>query len=340
VKIAVRKFGSVGVTYGPKYDQDFFDSLWKDVLLSKLDLDDEIVWVEHMPVNGSDFDAMLSDFDAVIGAFIKPGMITGEILNNHPNLKYIGTISHGYSAFDKEACRANGVTVTNTIFNDASVAQHTFALLLEICNNVWINNNFYKIDKWKHNNPTLNKLYTRQTELAGKTMGIVGLGNVGVKTARIAHGFGMQVTACSRSEKRGQLYNGIYQTTLKEVLRNSDIISIHCSLNESTKNLIDRAAINSMKNDVIIINTSRGEIIDEDALDDALLHRKVYAAGLDVLANEPLKEPNNLINNPYTITTEHIAWASIDSRIRSIVVGCENFFNWRNGRPTSVISEE
>lgn len=338
MKIAVRKIGPMGTTYGDQFNQDFFNNLWNEELISKLDSNDEVIWFEHMPVTGEAFDELLSDFDAVIGAWIKPGMITEGILSKHPKIKYIGTISHGYSSFDKDACKKYGITVTNAIFNDDAVSQHVFALLLEICNNVGINNSFYKKEKWQSEQPDWNKLYTRQISLSGKIFGIIGLGNIGTKTAQIARGFGMQVLANSRSIKNGEQYQKITQTSFEEVIMKSDVISIHCPLTESTLNLIDKSAIEKMKQGVILINTSRGEIIDEEALNEALMQRKVYAAGLDVLANEPLKHPNCLINNPYTVTTEHIAWASIESRIKSIKVGCENFFNWKNGTPTSVIS--
>ncbi len=247
MKIAVRKIGPLGTTYGPEFNEEFFDKLWQDMLLSKLDYDDEVIWMDHMPVNVQDFDNMLSDFDAVIGAWIKPNMITEEILNKHPKLRYIGTISHGYSEFDKKACKKHNVTVTNTIFNDDSVAQHAFALLLEICNNVGINNAFYKKEKWESDMPKFNKLYTKQIGLTGKTIGIIGLGNIGVKTAQIAHGFGMSVLACSKSIKNGKIYNNINQTSIDNVLTESDIIFIHCSLNDNTRNLINSTSIRSMK---------------------------------------------------------------------------------------------
>lgn len=340
MKIAVRKIGPMGTTYGSQYGKDFFEKVWNDAFLSRLESNDDVVWVDHMPVTGDEFDKLLDHFEAVIGAWIMPNMITEEILTAHPALRYIGTISHGYSPFDKLACKKHNVTVTNTIFNDDSVAQHVFALLLEICNNVGVHNRFYKEGKWNSSTPASNKLYTRQIGLTGKTMGIIGLGNIGLKTARIAEGFGMEVIAYSRNTKIGKEYEGIAQASLDEVLQNSDVLSLHCAFSESTKNLISEKAIDQMKDGVIIINTSRGEIIDEAALNAALLKRKVYAAGLDVFSDEPLASPRILLCNPYVTATEHIAWASIESRIKSITVGCDNFFNWRAGHATSVISEE
>lgn len=340
MKIAVRKIGPMGTTYGPYYGKEFFEKIWSEVFLSHLAPEDEVVWFDHMPINGEDFDKLLDDFEAVIGAWIKPNMITEEILAAHPSLKYVGTVSHGYSPFDKSACQRHNVTVTNTIFNDESVAQHVFALLLEICNNVGIHSAFYKQGKWNNSAPAANKLYTRQFDLAGKTLGIVGLGNIGLKTARIAQGFGMKVIAHSRTIKSGKEYDGISQVSFEEIIRNSDVLSLHCALSDSTENLIDADVIEQMKDGVIVINTSRGEVIDESALNEALLRRKVYAAGLDVFSGEPLTSPSVLLCNPYVTATEHIAWASIESRIKSIVVGCQNFFNWREGHATGVISEE
>lgn len=339
MKIAVRKIGPMGNTYGREFDQSFFDRLWKKSLTDRLAEDDEVTWYDFMPTTTDKFDELLADYDAVIGAWIMRDMLTREVIERHPNLKYIGTISHGYSAFDWQACKEHGITVTNTIYNDCAVAQHTIALLLEICNNVGEHNQFYKRDKWVSDSPQKTKHYTRQIELEGKTLGIIGLGNIGLRTAKIAFGLGMKVIANSRTKKSGDEYRFIKQTGIDELFRQSDVIAVHCPLTEQTRHIINAESIERMKDGVIIINTARGSIIDEDALNSALLTRKVYAAGLDVLDGEPLREPSSLILNPYTVVTEHMAWISMESRIKSITVACDNFFNWRNGMPTSVVSE-
>ena len=147
----------------------------------------------------------------------------------------------------------------------------------------------------------------------------------------------MKVLGYSRHKKEGDKYNFIEQVDLDEVLKRSDVISIHCPLTESTRNLLNKEAFKKMKDGVIIINTARGAIIDEVALKEALDSGKVYAAGLDVVAGEPLSEPCDLMKCENTRITEHIAWLPVESRIRSIKIGCENFFNWKNGHPTSVV---
>lgn len=338
MKIAVRKVGTLCEIYNDHYDQLYFENLWKEHFINLLNDDDEVTWFEHMPVDSHGFDQLLSDYDAIIGAWIMDNMITEEILSRHNSLKYISTISHGYSSFDKEACKKRNIIVTNTHFSNNSVAQHAFALLLEICNNIGKNNDYYKCGKWLATENPNNKLFTQQIELQDKTIGIIGLGSIGYIMAKMAAGFGMKVIAYSKHLKLGENYKFIKQVDLQTLLKESDIISIHCPSTEDSIGMINENTINQMKDGVILVNTARGDIIDEKALLVGLNKRKIYAAALDVLPNEPIKAPTELLLSPYIVATEHIAWATIEARIRSITVACENFFNWRNGKPTSVIS--
>lgn len=337
MKIAVRKIGPLGSLYNDKYDQNYYDELWKECLLDKLEPGDEVTWMTRMPTDKEGFDIVLDDYDAVIGAWIFDNMITEEMLSKHPNIKYIGTISHGYSEFDKNACKKHGVTVTNTHFNDYAVAQHTMALLLEITTNIGENSLYYKKGKWGEKN-NCNKLFTRQMELENLTFGIIGLGSIGYLTAKMANGFGMKVQSYSRHTKQGEKYAFINQVDMKTLLQTSDIISIHCPATLETKDLINSATLDMMKSGVIILNCSRGDVINEEDLLNSLNSGKVYAAGLDVLKGEPLKVPNSLLEHPRVFATEHIAWATPEARIRSVTVACDNFLNWRKGTPISVIS--
>ena len=270
MKIGVRKVGPLGHLYDDKYDSRFFESLWKNHLLLKLSPDDEVVWFDRMPVEPEGFDFALGDLEAVIGAWIFDNMITDEMLSKHPNLKYIGTISHGYSEFDKIACRNHGVTVTNTHFNDYAVAQHTMALLLEITNNIGINSEYYKDLKWEDSGMANNKLFTRQTELQNKTFGIIGLGSIGLLVAKMAAGFGMKVMSYSKHYKGGNEYSFIRQVELNTLLQSSDIISLHCSSNKDTQKIINERSIKLMKDGVILLNCARGDLIDEEAVYNAL----------------------------------------------------------------------
>lgn len=336
MKIGVAKAGSMGGMYGKKYDDAFFERLWKESLTDKLP-EDEIVWMDYMAMR--DVDKAAEGLDAMIGVWITDDMINEEFLTRHPKLKYISTLSHGFGRIDTQACRRHGLTVTNTIYGDVTIAQYAMALLLDICHNVGANDHYYKYDRWLPENQEKRFMaLTPQIELYEKTFGIIGLGNIGLWAARMAAGFGMKVIAYSRHKKEGAQYDFIEQVSLEQVLSRSDVISIHCPLTEQTRNLIDEAAFEKMKEGVILINTARGAIIDEPALVNALNSGKVYAAGLDVVAGEPLTKPCELMKCENTKITEHIAWMPVESRIRSIKIACENFLNWKAGHPTSVVS--
>lgn len=336
MKIGCVYAGSLGGMFGEKYDEKFWENLWKESLEDKLAPGDELEWISNEDIQ--DLDEGAKDYDAIIGAWITDDMINEKVLTNHPKLKYISTLSHGFGRIDVDAVHKHNVTVTNTIYGDVTIAQYAFALLMDICHNVGKNDEFYRHERWLPENQGKRILHvTPQIELYEKTFGIIGLGNIGYCAAKIANGYGMKVLGYSRHKKEGDKYNFIEQVDLDEVLKRSDVISIHCPLTESTKNLLNKEAFKKMKDGVIIINTARGAIIDEVALKEALDSGKVYAAGLDVVAGEPLSEPCDLMKCENTRITEHIAWLPVESRIRSIKIGCENFFNWKNGHPTSVV---
>lgn len=336
MKIGCVYAGSLVGMFGEKYDEKFWENLWKESLVDKLEPGDELEWISNEDIR--DLDEGAKDYDAIIGAWITDDMINEKVLTNHPKLKYISTLSHGFGRIDVDAVHKHNVTVTNTIYGDVTIAQYAFALLMDICHNIGKNDEFYRHERWLPENQGKRIFHvTPQIELYEKTFGIIGLGNIGYCAAKIANGYGMKVLGYSRHKKEGDKYNFIEQVELDEVLKRSDVISIHCPLTESTKNLLNKEAFKKMKDGVIIINTARGAIIDEAALKEALDSGKVYAAGLDVVAGEPLSEPCDLMSCENTRITEHIAWLPVESRIRSIKIGCENFFNWKNGHPTSVV---
>lgn len=337
MKIGVPKPNSMGGAYGAEYDDAFFEKLWKESLYDKLSEDDELVPLDFMQMR--DIDKAVEDLDAIIGVWITDDMVSEEFLTKHPKLKYMSTLSHGFGRIDKEACKKHGFTVTNTVYGDVTIAQFAMALLLDICHDIHTNDEYYRKEKWlPENKGTRFLALTRQIELYEKTFGIIGLGNIGLCVARMAAGFGMKVIAYSRHKKEGPEYDFIEQVSLDEIYERSDVISIHCPLTDETRNLVDHDAFEKMKDGVIIINTARGAIIDEEELVRQLNSGKVYAAGLDVLTGEPLSEPCEIMNCKNTRLTEHIAWAPVESRIRSIRIGCENFLNWKAGNPTSVVS--
>ncbi len=290
--------------------------------------------------NLSNIEEIIGDADAVLGVWIRENLITEEFLDRHPNLKYIATFAHGFGTFDLKATKRRGVTITNTVYGDITIAQYAMALLLDICHGVSLHDNYYKNEIWKSKDKTFGlRVLTRQIELYEKTFGIVGLGNIGLCAARMAQGFGMKVIAYSRTKKEGTEYSFIKQVSLDELLEQSDVISLHAPFNPGSANMINKDTIAKMKKGVILINTARGGLINEPDLIEALNSGKVYAAGLDVVVGEPLQERCALMDCRNTRITQHIAWAPSESRIRAIKIAAENFKNWLNGNPSSVINK-
>lgn len=235
-------------------------------------------------------------------------------------LKYVGVLATGYNIVDILAAKAHGIVVTNVpTYGTDAVAQYVFALLLEICHQVKHHSDSVKKGKWNSHedfcfwdHPLI--------ELSGKTMGIIGLGRIGLKTAEIAKAFGMKVIGYSPNSSA----EGIESVSLESLYQRADVISLHCPLNEATRGMVDERAFSAMKQGVILINTARGPLIDEEALQKALDTGKVYGAGLDVLAVEPPKGPHPLFDYPNVILTPHIAWAPKEARARLLEIATEN----------------
>ena len=229
-----------------------------------------------------------------IGFFITEENFNEELFIRHPNIRYLATLSHGYAEMDKALTQKYGVTVTNTIYGAEAIAEFTLGLLFDICKNVQTNSDIVKSTDWTDPQPGSWFIpATRQLEISGKTIGIIGLGNIGFQLARKSDALGMHVLGYSRTYKEGLAYQFIDQVSLEQLLEESDIISINTPLTSETYHLIDRAAIDQMKHGVILLNTARGEIIDELALTEALKSGKIYAAGLDVLSEEPPPKISN-----------------------------------------------
>lgn len=336
MKVVAFRGSDILNSYGAKYDQEFFEALWKKNLEDREEID-EVVYLDHSEI-ANNVGAKINGADAVIGMWLRDDSINEELIAAAPTVKYISTGAHGYGRYDAELLKKHGITLTNTIYGDATIAQFAMGLLLDVCHNIGAHSEYYKHEKWEKNIKGKH-VVTPQVELYKKTIGIVGLGNIGYKVAKMAQGFDMNVISYSRSKKVGPEYDFIEQVSMDELLERSDFISIHCPLTAETTNLIDKEAIEKMKDGVIIINTARGAIIDEDALYDALKSGKVQGAGLDVLVGEPLQKPSKIMECENAKVTEHIAWLTIESRIRSIEMLCQNLVNWINGNPTSVINK-
>lgn len=316
---------------------------WENGLAKMPEIEYKIVKQVGRPTM-KEYHQNVGDADALLGVWINADIVNEELFANHPNLKYVATLGHGFGEFDAEMTKRYGATITNTIYGDVTIAQYAIALLMNICHNVTLQSAYSKEGYWKmkQENPSVryNQLFQRQIELYQKTMGIIGLGAIGFWTAKMAAGLGMKVIAYSRHKKTGEEYDFIEQTdTMDELLERSDVISIHCPYTKENDKMIGKEAFDKMKDGVIIINTARGALIDEDALLEALNSRKVYMAGLDVVAQEPPVERIPLMESEYTYITSHIAWQPRESRLRAIDLALENYAAYLRGEARSVINK-
>ncbi|MCM1299992.1 MAG: D-2-hydroxyacid dehydrogenase [Firmicutes bacterium] len=242
-------------------------------------------------------------------------------LSEAKNLKYIGLFATGYNNIDIDYCRKRGIPVCNApAYSTDSVAQLTFALILEIVNRVRDYRDLVDKGDWIKSR-TFSMFPIALMELKGKTLGIIGCGSIGEKTAEIAHAFGMRVIAYNRSPKA---VPNVSFTDLETVFKESDIVSLHCPLNEQSKNLINKETISKMKDGAILINTARGPIVDEAALAEALSSGKLLAAGVDVLQTEPMTPDCPLYGIENCIITPHIAWAALETRERLLGIVEDN----------------
>lgn len=263
-------------------------------------------------------------------------LISRETINRLDNLEYIGVLATGYNVIDLEAAEENGIEVTNVpSYSTDSVAQFVFALLLEVAHHVGEHNSAVKAGEWSSAKDFSFWKYLL-IELKNKTMGIIGYGSIGQRTAELALAFGMDVIAYDRSPAKKKKNPAVMTEKIKfvnkdDLFRNSDVISLHCPLTDQTQGIINKQSIALMKEDVIIINTARGPLIVEEDLAAALEAGKVFAAAVDVLSNEPPKEENPLLKSDKTIITPHIAWASKESRERLMKIAVDNIKGYLNG---------
>lgn len=262
-----------------------------------------------------------------------------EVLSKVPNVKYIGVLATGYNIVDIEAAKELGITVTNIpTYGTDSVAQMVFAHLLEICHHVAAHSDAVKNGEWTNNVDWCFWKYPL-IELAGKTMGIIGYGRIGQAVGRVAQAFGMKVLANDKYPNKDLESDTLKYVELDELLANSDVISLHCPLFEENKGMINKDSIAKMKDGVIIINTSRGPLIVEEDLAEALNSGKVYAAGLDVVSTEPIKADNPLLKAKNIFLTPHIAWAPKESRQRLMDIAVNNLKQFLEGSPVNVVNQ-
>ncbi len=258
--------------------------------------------------------------------------ITADIMDACPDLNYIGILATGYNVVDIAAARERGIVVTNVpAYSTPTVAQFTFALLLEICHHIGRHSDAVHAGKWCAC-PDFSFWDSPLLELQGKTLGIVGYGSIGKAVAKLARAFGMEVLAYSRHGAED------YHTDLDDLYARSDVVTLHCPLTSENAGMINAATLAKMKDGVILINTARGGLINEHDLAEALKSGKVYAAASDVMGKEPLNADCPLLGVPNMIITPHIAWAAQEARQRLLNVVTDNVRQFLHGTPINNVA--
>ena len=295
----------------------------------------ELVIFDRSPRDEDEMIRRIGDADILVANKAK---VSRRVIDACPNLKFITIQAAGYDVIDYEYAREKGIPLSNVPdYGSAAVAQYAIALLLEICGRVGHHAQAVQQGRWAESGEWCFWDYP-MIELAGKTMGIIGFGRIGRHVGKMARALGMDVIAFNRSRSpEGALIADYVE--LDELLRRSDVISLHCPLFPETREIINKDTIAKMKDGVIIINNSRGPLVAEQDLADALNSGKVYAAGLDVVSSEPISEDNPLLRAKNCIITPHISWASIESRRRIILSTAENIRAWLSGNPRNVVNK-
>jgi len=291
----------------------------------------------------------VQDADAILLNKVK---INRETLGDNPSVKFIGLFATGYNVIDLDYCNEHGITVCNVpTYSSNAVAQHTFAFILEHFSKTSKYNDFVHEGGWV-NSGTFAPFVFQTNELAGKTIGLLGYGKIGHQVAKIAKAFGMDVLVYTRSFARAKEQNNntdlegfidraereVTYVTLDNLFKHSDIVSIHCPLNPESEGLINKETIAKMRDGAFLVNTSRGPIINEQDLAEALKSGKLSGAGIDVLETEPMRADCVLLDAPNCIITPHVAWCPVETRKRLIKEVVKNYEAFLKGRPINTVN--
>jgi glycerate dehydrogenase len=267
-------------------------------------------------------------------ALTNKALIDGGTMAKLPSLRYIGVVATGYNCVDIPAAKSRNIVVTNVpTYGTYSVAQATFALLLELTNSVGVHAQTVRDGHWSKS-PDFCYWVSPQIELAGLTLGLIGYGRIAQAVAKIGQALGMNVIVHTRTKPAD---TSVRHVSLDEIFAASDVLSLHCPLTPDTKALVNAARLARMKRSAFLLNTSRGALIDEPALADALARGVIAGAGLDVVSVEPADPANPLLTAKNCIVTPHIAWATRAARKRLLDASIDNVKAYLAGAPTNVI---
>ncbi|HYI97699.1 MAG TPA: D-2-hydroxyacid dehydrogenase [Bryobacteraceae bacterium] len=288
----------------------------------------------HDRTNESDVVTRAQGADAVL---TNKTPLSATTLGQLPTLKYIGVLATGYNIVDTKAAADRGIVVTNIpTYGTASVGQFAIALLLELCHHVGLHSEAVRNGEWSRN-PDWSFWKTPLIELSGRTMGIIGFGRIGRQTGAIAAALGMRVVAHDAAETNPPDYPGFEWMTLDHIVSDSDVLSLHCPLFADNKGMINKERLSRMKPSAFLLNTSRGPLIVDQDLADALNNGVIAGAALDVLSVEPPMETNPLLSARNCIVTPHIAWATREARSRLLDTAILNLEAFVNGRIANAV---
>lgn len=265
--------------------------------------------------------------------------ITREIMDQLPQLEFINVMATGYNVIDVAAAKEKGIVVSNAAgYSTSSVAQHCFALLLELYSKVGAHNHHVRESEGWASKSDFSYSLSPLREIQGKTIGLIGYGTIGSQVAGIAKAFGMKVLVNRRNQSQ-ELPEGMQYADLQELAEQSDVVSLHCPYTGDNGEMINAAFLEQMKNSAILVNTARGQLVDEQALANALHEGQIAGAGLDVLSQEPPHKDHVLLQAPNTVLTPHQAWASLESRKRLMKIMVDNVRGYLINDPMNVVSE-
>ncbi len=285
--------------------------------------------VENIPERSKDAEVILTNKTP----------LNAEVLSKLPSLKYVGVLATGYNIVDTAKAKHMGIVVSNVPgYGTSSVAQLTFALLLELCHHVQYHSDVVRNGKWSRS-ADFSFWDFPLVELSGKTMGIIGFGSIGKKVADIASAFGMNILATSRTHSDQSDRTNFEWATLPGLLEKSDVVSLHCPLVPETQGLVNKESLAKMKRSAYLLNTSRGPLIVDEDLANALNNAVIAGAGIDVLTVEPPLENNPLFKAKNCIITPHIAWATKEARERLMNMAVNNLSAFIVGRPVNVVNQ-
>jgi glycerate dehydrogenase len=295
----------------------------------------ELLVYDRTPHNTHDILNNIADAEIVL---TNKTPLSKEVISKCSNIKYIGVLATGYNVVDIDSATKHNIVVTNVpAYSTLSVAQFTMALLLEMCHHIGDHSNAVHQGAWTKS-PDFSFWNSPLIELNGKTMGIIGFGSIGQATAKIAQAFGLKIIIHSRTIYSNLASETCKYVSLDELFNKSDIISLHCPLTKETQGIINKSNIKKMKDGVMLINTSRGPLIIEEDLKEALNTNKILGAAIDVVSSEPIKEHNPLLHAKNCIITPHIAWAPIEARKRLMDTTVKNLESFLKFSPINVVN--